>query len=160
MKKKERQYYRIQDYVMHTKKIKFCMQKICFFFRKMFVCVQNLICGWKKILEQDFIKKCRSYIFHIWKLYGKRFFSKKYFKSVFFCHQSVQLFSKSRRNGLIFFLLIFEKVRKLHDTHFLFLHTFDVWTCMIKIFVVWNCMISIFGVWRSTRAVKELQATS
>ena len=37
----------------------------------------------------------------------------------------------------------------MYDKHFL--HTLDVWICMIIIFVVWNCMISIFGVWRSTR---------
>ena len=52
------------------------------------------------------------------------FFSKKYFKSVFFCHQSVQLFSKNRRNGLIFFLFFFENIWKLYDKHFLY--TLDV----------------------------------
>ena len=68
-------------------------------------------------------------------------------------NQSVQLFSNSRRNGLFFFLLFFENVWNLHDKHFL--HTLDVWNCMIKIFVVWNCMINIFDVWRSTRAVTK-----
>ena len=76
-------------------------------------------------------------------------FFKKNLKSVFFCHQSVQLFSKSRRKGLILFLLFFENVWKLYEKHFL--HTFDVWNCMIMIFVVWSCMISIFGVWSATR---------
>ena len=34
--KEKKQYYRIQDYIMHTEN-----------FRKMFVCVRNSICGWK-----------------------------------------------------------------------------------------------------------------
>ena len=38
---------------------------------------------------------------------GSIFFQKKI---KIFCHQSVQLFSKSHRNGLIFFLLFFGNV--------------------------------------------------
>ena len=64
------------------------------------------------------------------KLYGKHSFPKK-FKINFFCHQSVQLFSKNPRNGLIFFLFFFENVWKLYDKHFL--HTLNVWICMIMI---------------------------
>ena len=52
----------------------------------------------KKILGQAFKMTTEKFLCRIWKLYGKHFFSKK-FKSVFFCHHSVQLFSKSRRNG-------------------------------------------------------------
>ena len=37
---------------------------------------------------------------------------------------------------------------KFYDKHFL--HTLDVWNCIIMIFVAWNGMITIFGVWRST----------
>ena len=139
-------------------------------FRKIFVCVQNSICSWKKTKKkigansENYLKKflCRQqknashtisiYGNCIWKLYGKLFFFKKKFLiSFFFCHQSVQLISKSRRNGLIVFSIVFRKCMKLHDKHFL--HTLDVWICIVMIFVVWNCMISIFGVWRSTRVV-------
>ena len=98
--------------------MKFCMQKFffgkCLFAYKIRFAVEKKN---KKILGQFFkitlkilslSKKCQSYSFHIWKLYGKHF-----------------------------------------------LHTLDVWNCMIMIFVVWNCMISIFGVWRSTRERRE-----
>ena len=61
------------------------------------------------------------------KIVRKAFF----FKMSFFCHQSVQLFSKNIRNGLIFFLLFFENVWKLYDKHFL--HTLDVKACHVVI---------------------------
>ena len=46
-----------------TQKIKFCMQK--FFFRKMFVCVWNSICGWKKtkkIFGPDFQNNLKNFL--------------------------------------------------------------------------------------------------
>ena len=122
-----------------TQKIKFCMPKI--FFRKKFVYVQNSTWAWKK-KQKNFWGKFSKLLGRIFVSYmeivWQAFFSKK-IENPFFCHQAVQLFSKSRRNGLIFFLLFFEYVWKLYDKHFL--HKLDVW----------NCMISIFGEWGSTR---------
>ena len=51
----------------------------------------------------------------------------------------------------------FKNVWNLYDKHFL--HTLDVWNCMIMIVVVWNCMISFFGVWRSTRVISNIEKT-
>ena len=92
-------------------------------------------------------RKCLSYNFHIWKiiyiyiyLILSQFFS---VTNLFNCSQKLQkMFSFQ-------FLLFFENKWKLYYKHFL--HTLDVWNCMIMIFVVWNCMTSIFGVCRSTR---------
>ena len=59
------------------------------------------------------------------------FFSKKYFKSVFFCHQSVQLFSKNRRNGLIFFLF-FSKIYENCMTSIFSIHLMSNYQTLIK----------------------------
>ena len=59
------------------------------------------------------------------------FFSKKYFKSVFFCHQSVQLFSKNRRNGLIFFLF-FSKIYENCTTSIFSIHLMSNYQTLIK----------------------------
>ena len=97
--------YRIHILVSSTQKIKFCMQKnfsetVCL--RTKFdlrLKKKQTIFGAK---FQNYLKISKFQNFHIYKLYGKHFFSKNILNQ-FFCHQSVQLFSKSRRNGLIFF---------------------------------------------------------
>ena len=116
--------------------------------RKMFVCVQNSIfCCWKKnffgAIFQNYLKNflCRHekmpviqfpYVEIVW----KEFFSN------FFCHQSVQLFSKSRRKFFNFCSTVFRKCMKI--VRQAVLHTLDVWICIIVIFVAWCCIISTF----------------
>ena len=108
------------------KKLNFACKKKVFFFRKMFVCVQNSICNWKKKPKKFLGQVCKI----TWKTFGSPsknashtisiygncmesiYFKKKCFKSVF-CHQSVQLFSKSRRNGLIFFSVFRKCIKKV-----------------------------------------------
>ena len=80
-------------------------------------------------------------------------FFEKIIKPVFFRYQSVQLFSKSRRNCLIFSFYSFWKMYENCMTSIFSI--LDIWNCMTRIFVVWNCMISIFGVWRSTRGIEH-----
>ena len=107
-KENKSQYYRNHDYVMHTKKLNLHAKN---FFRKMFICVRNSICGWKKnkkFLGQIFkitlkipSKKCQSYNFHIWELYDKHFFSKN--ENLGFFYQTILLESNNRRNKFISF---------------------------------------------------------
>ena len=59
-----------------------------------------------------------------------------------FCHQSVQLFSKSRRKFFNFCSTVFRKCMKI--VRQAVLHTLDVWICIIVIFVAWCCIISTF----------------
>ena len=70
--------------------------------------------GWPKMLiiclrtKFDLCSICVSYM----KFVRWAFFSKKKIKISCFCHQSVQLFSKSRRNGFIF-SIVFRKCMKI-----------------------------------------------
>ena len=85
---------------------------------------KNFWCKFSKLLEKFLCRHQKMpviqfpYMENVWKAFVQNcapiqctiwprndFYKKKYFKSVFFCHQPVQLFSKSRRNGLIFWVL-------------------------------------------------------
>ena len=64
-----------------------------------------------KLLEKKIVSLSQN-ASHTISIYGnfmESIFSKNIINQ-FFCHQSVQLFSKRRRSGLIFFLLFFENV--------------------------------------------------
>ena len=95
---------------MHTKKIKFCMQK---FFSEN-VCLRTKLDLLLKKKQKSFWGKFSKLLLkNFCVVYGNcmvSIFFKKKIKSVFFCHHSVQLLSKSRRNSLIFFYCFFENV--------------------------------------------------
>ena len=121
-------------------------------FRKMFVCVRNSICGWKKNKKffgpnfQNYLKNflCRHQknASHTIPIYGNcmiSIFFKKTRTSVFI----TRLFYKNQTSteiSLYQFSTIFRNCMKI------------VWQAFFHTLDVWNCMITIFGVWRSTRA--------
>ena len=130
-----------------TPKFKFCMRNF-FFSENVCLCTKfDLRLKKSKSFGANFQNYLETFLCRIWKFMLSIFFKKK-LDSVFLSPVCSNVLEKPQK-WFIFFLSFFENVWKLYDKRFL--HTRDVWNCMIMIFVVWNCMISIFGVWRSTR---------